>query len=84
MTVNQFFTGSRFVIACLFCVLTVGIFAEDKKEKEKTEIRQMSQETLTRLYKLQPSAQAAIQKSYGYAIFQQHRCKDPFRWFRQW
>jgi lipid-binding SYLF domain-containing protein len=69
MTANQIFNGSRFVIASLFCVLTVGTFAEDKKEKEKTEIRQMSKETLTRLYKLQPSAQAAIQKSYGYAVF---------------
>lgn len=69
MTANQIFNGSRFVIASLFCVLTVGTFAEDKKEKEKTEIRQMSLETLTRLYKLQTSAQAAIQKSYGYAVF---------------
>ena len=62
----------RFVIASLFCLIAVGAFAADdeaKKEKERAEIRQMSQETLTRLYKAQPAAQTAVQKAYGYAVF---------------
>jgi hypothetical protein len=49
----------------------VAAVADDEKEKEKErkEIRQMSQETLTRLYKAQPSAKAAVEKAYGYAVF---------------
>src|SRR6202012_1306458 len=71
MKVNRFFIGSRFVIASLFCLLAVGTFADDEKDKEKerTEVRQMAQQTLARLYKAQPSAQAAVQKGYGYAVF---------------
>jgi lipid-binding SYLF domain-containing protein len=72
MTANQFLIGSRFLLASMFCVLAVNTFAfddEQDKEKERTEIRQMCQQTLARLYKLQPSAQAAVQKGYGYAVF---------------
>ena len=63
----------RFLIASLICVLAVGAFAADddaqKAEKERTEIRTMSKDTLARLYKVSPSAQAAVQKGYGYAVF---------------
>jgi lipid-binding SYLF domain-containing protein len=62
----------RFLIASLLCLTAVSAFAADdeqKKEKERAEIRQMSQETLTRLYKAEPSAQTAVQKAYGYAVF---------------
>lgn len=61
---------SRLLIA-LFCLIGVIAYADDEqeKEKERTEIRQMSQDTLSRLYKAQPSAQAAVQKAYGYAVF---------------
>ena len=63
---------TRFLIASLICVLAVGAFAADDekdKEKERTEIRTMSQETLARLYKADPATRAAVQKAYGYAIF---------------
>ena len=71
MKVNRFRIGSRFVVASLFCLLAVGSSADDEKDKEKerTEVRQMAQQTLARLYKAQPSAQAAVQKGYGYAVF---------------
>jgi lipid-binding SYLF domain-containing protein len=61
---------SRSLIA-LVCLIGVAAFADDEKDKEKerTEIRQMTQDTLARLYKAQPSAQAAVQKAYGYAVF---------------
>jgi lipid-binding SYLF domain-containing protein len=64
---------SRFLTA-LVCLLAIGIIAaaaddEKDKEKEKTAVRQMCQDTLARLYKAQPSAKEAVQKAYGYAVF---------------
>ncbi len=45
--------------------------AEDakKKEQEKADIRKAVQSTLGRLYKVQPSAKAAVEKAAGYAVF---------------
>jgi lipid-binding SYLF domain-containing protein len=62
--------GRQFLIA-LLCVVAVVAFADDEKDKEKerTEIRQMSQDTLARLYKAEPPAKAAVEKAYGYAVF---------------
>jgi lipid-binding SYLF domain-containing protein len=54
----------------LLAVASLAVADDEKdKEKEKTEIRQMSQETLARLYKAEPSAKAAVQKAFGYAVF---------------
>jgi lipid-binding SYLF domain-containing protein len=41
----------------------------DSKEERRTEVRAVAQRTLDRLYQLQPSAKAAIDKSAGYAVF---------------
>jgi lipid-binding SYLF domain-containing protein len=62
---------NRFMIASLFFAIAVSTVAADEndKEKERTEIRQMAQQTLARLYKAQLSSEAAVQKAYGYAIF---------------
>ena len=62
--------GTRFLIA-LICLIEVAAFADSEKDrdKKKAEIRQMSQQTLARLYKAQPSARTAVQKAYGYAVF---------------
>lgn len=38
-------------------------------EKERNEIREEVQETLSRLYVVQPSAKSAVQKAAGYAVF---------------
>jgi lipid-binding SYLF domain-containing protein len=61
---------NRLLIA-LVCLIGVAVFADDEKdrEKERTEIRQMSQDTLARLYKAQPSAKTAVEKAFGYAVF---------------
>jgi hypothetical protein len=62
----------RFLIASLVGLIAVGVFAADdekEKEEERTEIRQMVQDTLTRLYKAQPAAKGAVEKGYGHAVF---------------
>jgi len=62
----------RFLVASLVGLIAVGAFAADdekEKEEERTEIRQMTQDTLIRLYKAQPAAKAAVEKGYGYAVF---------------
>ena len=66
MRVNRFLI----VLACLLAITSLAAADDEKdKEKERTEIRKMSQESLTRLYKAQPSAKAAVEKAYGYAVF---------------
>jgi len=56
------------LIASLIGLIAVSAFAADdekEKEEERTEIRQMVQDTLTRLYKAQPAAQEAVEKADG-------------------
>jgi len=56
------------VLALAF--LSSGVIsAKDDPEKERKDIRKMAADTLKDLYKLQPAARAAIQKSSGYAVF---------------
>ena len=43
--------------------------AMKKKEKARADIQKMEKETLTRLYKAQPQAKAAVAKAAGYAVF---------------
>ena len=59
------------ILIVLTCLMGVVAFAEDEKDKEKEreQIRQMSQDTLARLYKAQPSSKAAVEKAYRYAVF---------------
>jgi len=45
------------------------VLAEENVEEKREKIRQMSAETLAKLYELQPSAKTAINKSAGYAVF---------------
>jgi lipid-binding SYLF domain-containing protein len=50
--------------------LTVGLSsAKETPDEQRGKIRKMAAATLTDLYKLQPAAQAAVQKSAGYAVF---------------
>jgi len=43
--------------------------ADDAKEKARSDVMKMAKETLSRLYKAQPMARAAIAKAAGYAVF---------------
>jgi lipid-binding SYLF domain-containing protein len=42
---------------------------EPSKAQKQAEVRKMANETLTRLYKLQPASKEAIEKAAGYAVF---------------
>jgi lipid-binding SYLF domain-containing protein len=59
------------MIACVLAVAllsAIGSSADDNEEKREKS-RKMAAQTLQDLYKLEPTAQAAIQKSAGYAVF---------------
>jgi lipid-binding SYLF domain-containing protein len=43
--------------------------AKDSPDQKRDKTRKMANKTLQELYKLQPAAQGAIQKSAGYAVF---------------
>jgi lipid-binding SYLF domain-containing protein len=50
-------------------LVVAGFSRADSPDEKRDKTRKMSPETLTDLYKLQPSAKAAIEKSAGYAVF---------------
>ena len=51
-------------------LVTAGfVCAKDTPDQQREKIRKMASTTLTDLYKLLPSSQAAVQKSAGYAVF---------------
>ena len=73
---------SKFIVAGIAVMLllgltvhTVPVWAESKEEskekiaQQKADIRKMGNETLERLYKLQPSAKQAVTNAAGYAVF---------------
>lgn len=60
-------TISRFLIVTL---LIAGVAsAKDTPQQKREKTRKMADQTLQDLYKLQPTAQGAIQKAAGYAVF---------------
>jgi lipid-binding SYLF domain-containing protein len=60
-------------LLCLFTVAAMFGSAPDvqaaTKEAQRAEVRKVAQQTLARLYRLQPAARGAIEKSAGYATF---------------
>jgi lipid-binding SYLF domain-containing protein len=55
-------------VAVLVTLSAVSVAAKTKEEKQ-AEARKKAQQTLARLYKARPSAEAAIKKAAGYAVF---------------
>src|SRR4030095_2681745 len=55
-------------VAFLVTLSAVSVAAKSKEEKQ-AEARKKAQQTLARLYKARPSAEAAIKKAAGYAVF---------------
>jgi len=56
------------VVPALILINAVPVFAESKTEKQ-AKARKKAAETLQKLYKQHPSAEAAIKKAVGYAVF---------------
>lgn len=50
-------------------LLTEGSALAATKEQKRQDVRQVAANTLTRLYKTQPQAKTAIERSAGYAVF---------------
>ena len=61
----------KFIASFLAVVLlAAGVaVAKDTPEEKREKSRKMANQTLEELYKLQPTAKAAIQKATGYAVF---------------
>jgi lipid-binding SYLF domain-containing protein len=58
------------MVGALVCALTVTARAADPKiEKKQTDIRDMAQDTLQRLYQADPKAKAGVERAAGYAVF---------------
>ena len=62
------------LISMIVCTGSVSVFAAEPEKNEQIEqqrsaLRTMAEETLNRLYEMQPSAQKAIATSAGYAVF---------------
>jgi len=65
---------SRYVVVFLLIMatglsLSVQVLAKESVEEKREKRREMVAETLAKLYELQPSAETAINKSAGYAVF---------------
>jgi lipid-binding SYLF domain-containing protein len=59
-------------IASILAVALLGTglaWAKDSPDKKREKSRKMADQTLQELYKLKPTAQAAVQKAAGYAVF---------------
>ena len=63
----------RSLLNCLFVGLMIAsapLHAADSTQAQKrADVQTMANETLTRLYKLQPAAKQAVERSAGYAVF---------------
>jgi lipid-binding SYLF domain-containing protein len=57
------------VLAVAVVLTTPALAGKSKADKERDEIRKKSRQVLSELYKVQPSAQAAVNHSAGYAVF---------------
>src|SRR5687768_15070696 len=59
----------RKLSALVFILLSAFTVAAKSKQEKQAEARKKATATLQRLYKAQPSAQAAIKTAAGYAVF---------------
>lgn len=64
-----FLIGAVFAFSALAVAAQTTPTPDPKIEKKRQEVRKMANDTLKRLYKVQPLATQAIEKAYGYAVF---------------
>ena len=57
------------ITSLLAFMVTTATLQAAGNEQQRADLRKMAAETLSRLYKTQPSAEKAIAKSAGYAVF---------------
>jgi lipid-binding SYLF domain-containing protein len=60
------------VVACILAMASlfaVASVAADDNEKKREKVRKMAAQTLQDLYKMEPTAQSSVEKSAGYAVF---------------
>ena len=72
MNQNKLFISTIVIALVLSITVTAEpLWSASKEEinQKKADIRKMAKETLSRLYKVQPSAKKAIDNSSGYAVF---------------
>jgi len=55
--------------AAALALAPAALAKEADKQAKQAEVRKTAQETLNRLYKLQPGARTAVQNAAGYAVF---------------
>ena len=67
--------NSRLVCLVALVLLTANAVAAKTKEEKQAEARKKADQTLQKLYKAQPSAQAAIKGAAGYAVFNNKSAK---------
>jgi lipid-binding SYLF domain-containing protein len=60
---------SKLLFVVVLVTLSAVSVAAKSKEEKQAEARKKAQQTLAKLYKARPSAEAAIKKAAGYAVF---------------
>ena len=57
------------IIGLLVALSGTALSKEPSKKAQQADVRKMAKETLSKLYKIQPGAKKAIEKSAGYGVF---------------
>jgi lipid-binding SYLF domain-containing protein len=58
-----------FLSGSFIFLLSPALAKDASKEEKRADVRKMAKETLSRLYKFQPSAKKAVESAAGYAVF---------------
>jgi lipid-binding SYLF domain-containing protein len=59
----------KLILLAVVYVLAFSAHADNNKEKQQKQIRNIAQDTLQRLYKAEPKAKASVKHASGYAVF---------------
>ena len=60
---------ARLIVASALLLLSALPGAAKSREEKQAELRKKAADTLERLYKVRPSARAAVKNAAGYAVF---------------